>query len=173
MRMFIGIEPTPAFRAAAEELSLRCRLQSPGKYVDPSLYHITLCFLGDLTCDQIESSKLAMQEIALEAPLPEVSTGSAGFFGRKDKAILYMDIKNGQALSPLAEKLRAQLDKRALPYDPQPFRAHLTLARGVDFSKIITPPADDVSMQAARITLFHSTRVDGILRYLPVFRKDL
>ncbi|MBR5111692.1 MAG: hypothetical protein IK099_16045 [Clostridia bacterium] len=48
MRLFVGLQPSPAFREALSELQERLRLVGvEGRYVTPDNLHLTLAFIGE------------------------------------------------------------------------------------------------------------------------------
>lgn len=170
MRLFIGISIGDQARAALTQAAARMERMAAGRYVDEDMYHITLAFLGELEKAQLEPLKSAMDEVAERAAPIRLSLCGADFFGRRESAVLYAGVDGGKALCPIANDLRRALGLRNLPFDPKPFRAHITLARRVhvadDLLAIPIPPAP---FTAEGLTLFHSCRVNGALRYLPIW----
>ena len=48
MRLFVGLEPTPDFRAALSELQMRLQAAGiEGRYLSPMNVHMTLAFIGE------------------------------------------------------------------------------------------------------------------------------
>ena len=56
----------------------------------------------------------------------------------------------------------------------KPFAAHITLMRKADLTEAdLQTPLPPVTFTADRLTLYHSARVQDILRYKPVFEVTL
>ena len=164
MRLFIGIPPDPPTRAALRETALSLEAVAPGRYVDASLYHITLAFLGELPAKCVPVIHAAMLRAAAGHRPFAVSLGPAGAFG----SILWRGVKDDTALRILSADLRAQLGAVAIPYDPKPFRAHITLARESSFPQAARQlPFPGGTFTAGGMTLFESARERGIPCYIP------
>ena len=169
MRLFLGLTLSEAARDEAFRCAQKLSRLIPGKYVPPENYHLTLAFPGETDESALKRVRNATER-ATEGMHPFVfSANGVSFFGKADKAILYCDVQESVELIELSSRLRASLRAFEIPFDPNPFTAHITLARkanalglsdfSFDFSEKTT---------TSGITLFHSTRVDGVLCYLPI-----
>ncbi|MCD8012898.1 MAG: hypothetical protein LUG99_06950 [Lachnospiraceae bacterium] len=72
----------------------------------------------------------------------------------------------------LDKRLRSALRKEGFSFDEKPFNAHITLARKarINLDVLKNWPERKYKLIVNEITLFHSTRVNGVLTYLPVYR---
>ncbi len=177
MRLFIGIPIGRAARAALARAAAEMRGIADGRYVAQDMYHVTLAFLGELDGGRMDAVRAAMDEAAgCARPVPLTLAGT-GSFGKAHSAILYAGVQGADGLYPVADELRAALAARGLPFDPKPFKAHITLARRVNATEtLLSSRIEPVAFCADGLTLFHSCRVNGALRYLPIyeshFRKE-
>ena len=74
------------------------------------------------------------------------------------------------ALLSLAERVREELAARDVPFDPKPFRPHITLGRRVHISKKPLPPhAFPLPAQVQTVTLFKSTLSRDGAEYKPLY----
>lgn len=170
MRLFIGISLDAAALRALKEGTSKMRRIADGKYVDPAMYHITLAFLGEINETRIADVKAAMDQAAKTARRTMLALAGAGSFGRADHAILYAGVRGAENLHTAADTLRHALTARDLPFDPKPFKAHITLARRVCTSKELLDVAiEPVGFEANGLTLYHSHRINGVLKYLPIY----
>jgi len=167
MRLFIGLglpnNARDALYGAVAALGIR------GRMTRRENYHVTLAFLGehDEKRKAIENAMTAAARAC--APFPLTVTGF-GYFGRRDNALLYAKLAASQPLQALADTLRQRLSGAGEPFDDKPFAAHITLARKADLTAVdLQTPLPPITFTAARVTLYHSARVQGILRYRPVF----
>ncbi|MBS1419651.1 MAG: hypothetical protein HP001_05445 [Oscillospiraceae bacterium] len=53
-------------------------------------------------------------------------------------------------------------------YDDKPFKAHITLARGVNTERLPPLTVPPARMRVSRISVMKSERVDGVLRYTEI-----
>ena len=64
MRLFLALAPDEAARAALARTACMLRPLAPGRYVPPSLYHITLAFLGETDAARLPAVREAMEAAA-------------------------------------------------------------------------------------------------------------
>lgn len=170
MRLFIGIPIGTDARAALAQAAAEMRAIEDGRYVAKEMYHVTLAFLGELEVGRMDAVRAAMDEAAGCARSVPLTLAGAGSFGKGESAILYAGVRGADGLCPVADELRAALAARGLPFDPKPFKAHITLARRVNATgALLASKIAPVAFCADGLTLFHSCRVDGALRYLPIY----
>jgi 2'-5' RNA ligase len=113
------------------------RSAEPGqsrRLAPPSRWHLTLAFLGDLPDSRLEATTDALgraSRYASEPPRLRLSGG--GRFGRGRFTVLWVGIAGDvDAVRAIAAAVRGELKRAGLPFDPKPFRPHLTLARPSD-----------------------------------------
>lgn len=130
-RTFIGlpVELPPPVLAARKEL-IRLLDKEQISWVDPSLFHITLRFLGDTPAGEIE--RIA-EALAQEVCIPEktvVPMSGLGVFGpRKRPGVIWTGFEPGRILEKLRIDTERALGKWGIPREEELFRAHLTLGR--------------------------------------------
>ena len=174
MRLFIGIElASPARRAVAEAIG-SLEILSPGKYVREDMLHITLAFPGDTDEERLVTIKKTMLSAAKCLSPFEITLAAPGYFGKTENAILYIGTQPSEELASAAEILRSHLTEAEIAFDPKPFVSHITVARKARVTpEALSLPVENISFTAAHLTLFHSHRVDDILRYDPIFHAEL
>jgi len=163
-RLFLGVPVDEAARQALWETARALSARVIGRYLDPSLYHITLAFLGETGEDSLPRIFTAMEDAARGVHPFQVALGGVGSFG----TVLWRGLQDDRALFLLAGRLRASLASQGVPFDKKPFKAHITLARDAG------PPPDAPNIRAPEasfwvrsLTLFESARPAGKLAYLP------
>ena len=144
---------------------------APGNYCDPARYHLTLAFLGDLPEGYLPSLRQAMENAATGQQPFSLSLGNLSSFG----PVLWRGVMDSEALGQLAADLRRELNAAAIPYDPRPFRPHITLAYDTEgmpstANSLRLPEADFL---ADTLILYESTRQSGQLAYMPRIRVAL
>ena len=165
-RLFIGLELSDEARAALG--GVREALQEKGvagKFHDASLYHLTLCFLGNLPIADIPWLQRVMDSVPA-APF-SLTLSSLGTF--KGGSILWAGVQSCPPLMAYQASLAAALSEAGYALEPGEYTPHITLARQV---KSPVPPlkVPAESFPVRHATLFHSTRVEDKLTYLPIFR---
>jgi len=167
MRLFIGLGLP---KDAKESLwNISAGLCPGGRWTDRGNYHLTLAFLGAREEAQVPKLRQLMAQAAAGCAPFSLTVHGLRFFGKRGNALLYAALAPSEPLSALSDALRRLLRAAAEDFDDKPLLPHITLARkanltGADLDRPIPP----VSFTADRVTLFHSTRVGGELRYLPI-----
>ena len=170
MRLFIGIAIPVGVRSQIALLTREMKKYAPGKYVSEDMYHITLAYIGEsddeMRCKAQECAKACAGEFMPCALVP----GKPGYFGNRSNSILYLNVDGGEALQPVSSVLRRLLTASGLPYDPKPLNPHITLARHVNaVDRLFEANVNVPGFNAEGVTLFNSCRIDGVLRYVPLF----
>ena len=160
MRLFVGLRPSGEFRAALS--LLQSRLQSAGiaaRYLDPSNLHLTLAFIGEWP------ENVAGMLPAVDHPF-SLQLSRVGVF--PEAKVIWAGVRESGALNQLAERVRNNLKKSGVPFDPKPFVPHITLGRkpvipaGLVFSEITVPP---VAMTVSDVFLYRSDRKENGMVY--------
>jgi len=165
-RLFLGLELSGEARNALD--SVRRELQSAGsigKFHSASLYHLTLVFLGNTPVSLIPSIERIMNRVPA-APF-DLTLSSLGTF--KNGSILWAGVRECPALMEYQKSLADALRKAGFPLEETGYSPHITLARQV---KTAVPAIEvpRITFPVRHATLFESTRVEGRLAYLPLYR---
>ena len=141
MRLFIGLEPTPDFRAALSELQTRLRAAGiVGRFLLPENLHMTLAFIGEWPEDVTDALPVVTEPFSIRLSRP-------GIFPKAK--VLWAGVEPSRELYALATDVRKRLDILAVPYDRQAFNPHITLIR-----KPILPSAETLaSIQTVSATM--------------------
>lgn len=123
-RLFTGIELPEGLRA----LLGRQRMPLPGaKWVDPSDYHITLRFLGDV--DNRTAAEFADLLAGIEAHAFEIRLVELATFGGNDPRVIFASVEPNEPLEALARAHERLARQVGLPPEKRAFKPHVTLAR--------------------------------------------
>ena len=123
-RLFTGLE-IPA-DAAAALANARGGVHG-ARWMEPSDYHVTLRFIGDVDLHVAREIDATLTEIA-RAPIPIRFEGLGWFGGDKPRAIVAR-VKPDPALMELQAEHERRLRRIGLPPEPRNFTPHVTLAR--------------------------------------------
>ncbi len=165
MRIFIALQPTPAFRDALASLQDRLRAAGvTGRYLTPSNLHLTLAFIGMWPEDITGLLPIVQQ------PFP-ITLSHLGFFPKAN--VLWAGVAPSEALDSTARHVRQALSGAEIPFDKQDFNPHITLARKpavpdhVNLSEIKIPQA---SMIVKEICLYRSDHSENGMEYTVIGR---
>lgn len=175
MRVFIGLPLDSKTKNLIEDISFSLEHKCPGAYVDSSLYHLTLAFIGDVEAKDLDKLEKVIKKTCENVGKFELELSHLGFFAHVEKAILHCAIKPSIKLEELARKLYKNLKEEKIEFDDKTFRAHITLGRRVNISNVMLKKIKlpEIRFQADSVVLFESTRIDGVLTYVPLIKTSL
>lgn len=169
MRLFIGLSVEQAACDALSAAVSAMRSAVPARYVPAELYHITLAYLGERPREALPALCALLNRCAASCAPFSLTVESLGTFGRDTDAILYASLRPETALAALGEQLRAMLRQAGELFDEKPLFPHITLARKAVMPGGAPPiPLSSVQFMVRGLTLYHSARVEGVLRYEPI-----
>ncbi len=160
MRLFVALKPSGEFRTALS--AVQARLREAGvaaAYLEPSNLHLTLAFIGEWPADISGILPPPEQPFSLRLSHP-------GTFSRA--RVLWAGVEPSDELDQLARRVRNSLSDAGIPFDPQPFVPHITLARkpvipeGLDLAGIGVPRAE---MTVTDVFLYRSDRGENGMVY--------
>lgn len=159
-RIFVAI-PLPPDVAA--ELA-RALPAMPGlKRVAPELLHVTLAFVGQVGEERVGDVVAAVEAAARAAAPFEIRVSGLGRFPEHGRpSVVWAGTgPAAEAIQRLGQAVRTELDRRHVPFDPKPLRAHVTLARVRDGASDADAKAVEAASKAASVGGL-SFRADGI-----------
>ncbi|MBV9602112.1 MAG: RNA 2',3'-cyclic phosphodiesterase [Chloroflexi bacterium] len=175
MRLFFAVE-LPAEVQAVLGRVRRDRENRDYRWVDPSLLHLTLAFLGEQPEERLDALQTVGAQAAACSQAGALRLGSAGHFGSaRAPRVLWVDLAGDlAALTALHFQLTNKLREHGFPTEDRPFRAHVTLARRRETAHG-GPPAgwppdfDHRRFKVAQLTLMHSRLSPRGPTYTPLF----
>jgi len=130
-RLFIAVNVTPnhTLLKVYNDLQARCN-KGKIKWVDASLFHLTLKFLGETSEEDEKKIASILQSLAAVTPSFSFNLKGIGIFGSSYRPrIIRVIIEGGEPLIQLGNEIRQKLESMGFPNDRQNFIPHLTLAR--------------------------------------------
>lgn len=160
MRIFVALQPTPAFRDALALVQERLWAAGvTGRYLTPDNLHLTLAFIG-MWPEDISGLLPAVRQ-----PFP-ITLSHVGVFPKA--RVLWAGVEPSEALDSAARDVRQALAEAEIPFDRQAFNPHITLARKpavperVILSEIEVPRA---TMIVRDICLYRSDHGENGMEY--------
>jgi 2'-5' RNA ligase len=174
VRCFVALWPDRAVRARLAQLAAgqQARFASARAMRAENL-HLTLAFIGAV--DEATATAVATALRGIEVTPFDWRLDAIGAF--EHARVLWAGGPRDCRLDGLAAAVRARLDALGVPYDRQPFTAHVTLLRDLPRAQAaaqrvelpselpIQPP---IIWPLARPLLLQSTTEQGRLRYRPL-----
>jgi 2'-5' RNA ligase len=180
MRLFFAVElPADVQRALGK---LRPVDNSRDyRWVDPSLMHLTLAFLGEQPAERLDDLQRVGQAAARMSQPARLRLGEAGGFGaRKIPRVLWVSLAGDLgALGTLQTNLVHGLSQAGFKVEDRPFRPHITLARRRESAVGGAPPGWPWPLPASPafelrgLTLFESRLSPRGATYVSIFHFPL
>ena len=179
MRLFFAIELPGAAQAALGRL--KSADASPDyRWVDPSLLHLTLAFLGEQPPEQLPTLQRIGDSVARQSHSGVLRLGEAGQFGsRRAPRVLWVSVAGDvDRLLALQRALDLALRDRGFPTEEREFRPHVTLARRRETArggpphgwptpvKAATFPLDSLTLMQSRLSSQGATYIP--LAHFPI-----
>lgn len=141
LRSFIAIDIPPQIRRELGNLQIALGKSKTDyvKWVDPSIIHLTLKFLGNISAEQIEPIYTALQTALQDYEPFRLSVSSTGAFPGLNRVQTVWAGLSGdlQTLAGLQQTLDNALLKLGFPKETRGFSPHLTLGRVRDNAGLI------------------------------------
>lgn len=170
MRLFVAVRfDGAALDALCRTRDALARVKLRGRMTARENLHLTLAFLGEQPERAVPAIRQAMERAA-GAPFA-LTLAAPGRFRQERGDIWWTGVQPCPPLEALARRLRRALVQAGFPVDEKPFRAHVTLGRGIvlpeDFQRETLPDCT-ARQEVISIALMQSARLGGALTYTPV-----
>ncbi len=132
MRLFTALPVSPEIREALREKVGKIGFKGDGvRWVDPSLWHVTLRFLGEVPRGDLLRVTGALEEATNGvAPFEWECRGLGGFPDLNRPRVLWAGVDLGRIqMVELAGRVEEALARAGFPGEGRPFHPHLTLGR--------------------------------------------
>ena len=137
MRLFVGIEISPAvvtaaiellaqLRAACEKLAPRSRMT----WVTPERLHITIRFIGQVDDTRVDEIRAVLAPPLALDPFDLAIVGVGTFPPKGSPRVVWAGLNGGRdQLTVIEATVSERLARAGVPRDERPYNPHLTLAR--------------------------------------------
>lgn len=123
-RLFTGLEISSAQSKALSQLQTGLR---GARWVEPSDFHLTLRFIGDV--DRHTANEIFDALSARSWPTPQIQLTSLNVFGNKRPSSLHTEVAPNQILNTLRASHERIMQELNLTPDGRKFTPHVTIAR--------------------------------------------
>jgi 2'-5' RNA ligase len=179
MRVFIGIAFDDEIKSYLESVkNIVMKGSDKGRFAETALFHLTLKFLGEVSESELGDIAAAMDEVAAKHDPFSLEFSHLGQFPSGKRKIIWLGIKAHDELQSFYGDLEEILAQIGYSAEGRPYVPHITFGRQVSLREPIqvmeaARDSDSPEIPVDRITLFHSTRVAGELRYLEIHSSAL
>lgn len=133
IRAFLAIEPPESILQSVIRLQEKLKMEISGRvsWTRPQGQHLTLKFFGDISTEDVNHIRTAVQNRVAPGWSLNLSIEKTGVFPdtRKPRVLWCGVTSDVKKLSTLQKQLDSDFAEIGFPREDRPFRAHLTLAR--------------------------------------------
>jgi RNA 2',3'-cyclic 3'-phosphodiesterase len=173
MRVFVALELPDSVKDQLVVFQDSIRILYPvGNYSIRDNFHVTLKFIGEVDVVDLKGIIACMDQVAEDFTEFSVRLGGLGVFRKGSRGVVWSKVLDNRILYRLSLGLEECLVRSGYVREDRSFRPHVTLGRNilVDETGISNIVCDIISFRVGSICLMESKRVDGVLRYVPVYR---
>ena len=126
MRVFIALQlPIPVKDELIRIQDTFKRNRRRGNLTTPQNLHLTLAFIGEADSAVLDRLEGVLETLDF-SPLT-LTLEHLGAFNRKEGTVWWVGLKSNPSLTTLQRTLIDGLREAQVPFDPKPFRPHITL----------------------------------------------
>lgn len=177
MRVFVALELSDDIKDELFQIQSRIAVLSPlGNYTDRGNFHLTLKFIGEVDEVRLPEIYGCIDRVASMSAGFSVMFSEVGAFTRGRRSIVYARVAGSKDLSLLYESMEHCLVEAGFVRADRVFRPHITLGRNVlveNLSCLERVFCGRIVFRVDSLCLMESRRVDGVLRYVPLYRVPL
>jgi 2'-5' RNA ligase len=180
MRLFIAIElENEIMEYIYKKQQLIQSYSLRGNFTRKENLHLTLRFLGETDPKRVGQIRKALDATAEVLKPFSLQLGNLGYFPRKDRKIIWIGIQKGkEKLETVFLKLEENLEKQGFSRETRTFRPHITIGREVKLRTSFEEILEQAEMklkriEVCRISLMESKRMNGVLKYIPIYQAGL
>jgi len=134
--------------------------------------HLTLCFIGEYS-DKYKVINI-INSLNLEKNILKIK--GIDCFNNNESLLIYRELLIEKVLNNYVTNLKNKLKENNIPFDPKPFKAHITLSRNTILKSDINLNdlyQEEIEYKVTSIKLYESRRINNELKYLSLYKKEL
>ncbi len=175
MRVFIAIEFNKGIKDYLYEIQQQAYSYcTRGNFTLRDNFHLTLRFLGEADERSVEAIKRAIDEAAKGQKPFNLKLSEIGTFKKGNRHVLWIGTSYSKELQEFYKAMEDSLHTKGIEREVRSYSPHITIGREVgieDFNKLEqNVPIEPRDIFVNSISLMESTRMEGKLVYLPVYK---
>lgn len=176
-RVFIAIEFDNNIKNYLREIQNKImNISEKGNFTSLDNFHLTLKFIGGTDSNTIDNIIKCIDYTASKHFKFNLSLDKLGEFVKKNKSIPWVGLKANNHLNQLYLNLEAELEKINIEKEDKAYTPHITLGRQIVFSDNFSKLKKEITIDnkiilVDKISLMESSRINGKLRYTPIYTK--
>ena len=174
MRVFVALELSSVIKDKLAGIQDEVKILCPvGNYSGRDNFHVTLKFIGEIDPDRLDGIRACMDKVSSCTDSFEVVLEGLGFFRKGSRFVVWAGLSKDQMLVRLYSGIESCLVKAGYVRADRSFSPHVTLGRNVlveNSSCLSGVFYDRIGLRVDSVCLMESKRIDGILRYVPIYR---
>ena len=174
MRVFIAVEFDDHVKRYLKEVQDIVKTTTyKGNFTHYRNFHLTLKYIGEVYNGEYQELCHCIDDIcSVTAPF-SIKIGDIGFFSKKTNNIVWVGItRSKDEVLRLHKRVDKETNRSGFPPELRKFRPHVTIGKKVVFcdgGMTNGLPYLDDQVPVAKLTLFQSHRIDGVLTYTPLY----
>lgn len=144
---------------------LKKTIDHPINWTPAEDLHLTLCYLGPLSDEQIATTKSQLTELASTQPSFECNVIGHNQFKLDQSTTHILDCEQSNPLSQLRQSICQQLSNKQIPHDQRQYRPHITIGKSqetnISVKTLPTPTTSPIHLN--QIVLAHRALNRGYL----------
>jgi 2'-5' RNA ligase len=178
MRVFIAIEFDDRVKRYLKEVQDIVKTTTyNGNFTHYKNFHLTIKYIGNIYNGEFEELCHCIDDICSATSPFSIKLGDIGFFNKKTTNIVWVGVVKGkEQVMRLHKKTDRETNRSGFAPELRKFRPHVTIGKKVIFCNGAMTnrlPILNEEIQVTKVTLFQSSRIDGVLTYTPLYSQLL
>ncbi len=178
MRVFIAIEFEDKVKRYLKDVQDIVKTTTyNGNFTHYKNFHLTVKYIGEIYNGEYQELCHCINDICSNTAPFSIKIGDIGFFNKKTTNIVWVGVTRGKEQVMKLHKLTdRETNKSGFAPELRKFRPHVTIGKKIVFSNgayISRLPLFNDEIHVTKLTLFQSSRIDGVLTYTPLYSQFL
>lgn len=176
MRLFIAINFGESIKDKIQDIIQETKKSSiQGRFVNNDHLHLTLEFIGEISPEEVNKIKNAMEQVISEPFTMKLS--EIGYFKRQDGSVYWLGIEYNELLFKMQDRLHELLIDQGFKLESRAYKPHLTIGRKVkmedDFKQErLLDAVNQIKINVDKIDLMKSDHINGRLVHTIIYTKN-
>ena len=178
MRVFIAVEFEDRVKQYLKEVQDIVKTTTyNGNFTHYKNFHLTIKYIGEIYNGEFQELCHCIDDICSATSPFSIKLGDIGFFNKKTTNIVWVGIVKGkEQVMRLHKRTDRETNRSGFAPELRKFRPHVTVGKKVIFCNGAMTnrlPIFTEEIPVAKLTLFQSSRIDGVLTYTPLYSQFL